>query len=280
MVHIVTFANREADGLHNWLTSMKKFGYEASVIGMGTPWKGWMTRTRAYYDYISKLSSERLIVLIDAFDALACRSAPGLIETYIQFKRPLVVSTETVCLKLLNCRPVTQWWQHHNLIPGRYQYINAGVIMGTREALMEALAYILESGLEDDQLGLCQYIEAHPDKVALDTDSRLIGTITSKSRHDFNDQLIRKDTGTQPYFVHIPGIRGDFGRRYNTIGSKLLGTQFKHYKAIPDILQNKDYQFWLGCVFWLILILTIIWPKVGLGLVLILLIYVLFILYV
>src|SRR5439155_1134062 len=99
MVVICTFANYEAPGLRNWRATMQKFGHETVVLGMGKPWQGWMTRTQEYSNYLRTLPPTTVVVLMDAFDALACRSPEGLLETYLKFNKPVVVSTENICVK-------------------------------------------------------------------------------------------------------------------------------------------------------------------------------------
>lgn len=279
MVVICTFANYESPGLRNWQATMHKFGHEPVVLGMGKPWQGWLTRTQEYFDYVQTLSPATVVVLIDAFDALACRSPEGLLETYLSFGKPLVISTENICNKLLNCRPITQWWQQTLQPKNKYQYVNAGFMIGTAEGLSKTLDFILKSKIQDDQLALCHYVEAYPERVALDTESRLMGTLTMTGWMDFENKygkLIRKSSQAQPYFLHTPGIRWDFGRRYNTWGHQLLGQNFEPYDALPDMVKHNGFRFGMWILFWILLILLIAAPKVALIVLILVFVYVLF----
>ena len=123
MVVILTFANQKTPGLHNWEATMRKFGHDGVVIGMGRKWNGFMTKIQGYQEYISGLPSETIVTITDAFDVMACRPAKGLLEAYLQFQKPLVVSTENICVKSLNCQPVETWWRQTLQPRNRYRYV-------------------------------------------------------------------------------------------------------------------------------------------------------------
>jgi hypothetical protein len=278
MVVIIAFSNRETPGTHNWRVSMQKYGHEA--VGMGTVWKGFMTKIQGYYDYIDALPTHSLSVIIDAFDVFACRSPQDLVETYSNFGKPLVVSTGIGCIPYMSCLPVKKWWQQTQQKPNKYKHVNSGFMMGTREALLHTLRYLLDSGIPDDQLALCHYVEDFPESVALDTESRLIATVPNGLSKDFREeegQPVRITSGAKPYFLHTPGMCWDLGRRYNQWGSRLLGKQFQPYTAFqdafPEMWRQSWFKFFLGLMFWIILILLLVAPKVAFILLVLVFIY-------
>jgi hypothetical protein len=259
---------------------MRHHGHDGVVVGMGLPWQGWTTRTREYYRYVESLPPRTLLVLIDAFDVLACRSPEDLVETFNSFHKPLVVSAEDGCIPYMSCLPVEKWWQQTQQKPNKYKYVNAGFMMGYREALLHVLKYNLESGIPDDQLSLGHYVEAFPEGVALDTESRLIATVTLGWRQDFRNeqgQAVRISSRAKPFFIHTPGMCWDLGRRYNQWGQTLLKADFKPYTsfgdAFPEMLRQSWFKFFLGIMFWLILILLLVAPKIGLLLLAIIFLY-------
>jgi hypothetical protein len=63
------------------------------VLGYGTPWRGYLHRTRVVLDALDNLPEDEVVVLVDAFDTVIKRTA-GLLEAFVAFDCTVLVSNE------------------------------------------------------------------------------------------------------------------------------------------------------------------------------------------
>lgn len=215
MVLIAFVATKATTGSQNLTSTLIKFNYDWARLGAGEKWQGWRYRMTLYRDFCRSLDPQKLIVCMDADDVLAVRSfdQAAFAECFQSFGRSIVVAAETVCFG--NCTPLDEYWSGHPNVPLR-KYANAGVIMGSASELASMYQWMLDTGLEDDQVALGRFINAHPDKVALDSENRLFYCYPTKSEYydpgikwDESNVLSLRDDLTgedqSPYLVHFPG---------------------------------------------------------------------------
>src|SRR6188508_1179063 len=95
-VIVLTVATRETSTLRNAVASLCKFKYNYRVLGLGQPWLGYPTKIRLYHDALFSIMTEvdpnQIVVLMDAYDAIALREPYGLDTLFEKFGQPILLS--------------------------------------------------------------------------------------------------------------------------------------------------------------------------------------------
>ena len=66
-IEIITYATHN-EGTFNELIK-NKYNIPITVLGWGNKWKGFMDKLEQIYNYINKLSDDKIIIIIDGFDS-------------------------------------------------------------------------------------------------------------------------------------------------------------------------------------------------------------------
>ena len=216
------------------LSSLKLHKYSYEVLGMGKPWKGFKTKMENYLDginrYITEKGPDALAVFIDAFDVFCIKDAKKQADAYRAKPRkmPIVVGVEIVCIYTSNCSMNALKWYDSNNIPGGsekvkaalfepekgkdigYSYyesptpvfVNSGFIMGPAIELQAMFQSMVDSGDDDDQLAVINYLDKFPDRIDLDIEEAL-----ARNKIKPRTRLPDEDGEKGPGFVHFPGTR-------------------------------------------------------------------------
>ena len=233
---VITYDNEPNEPTHFYIKTLTNNGWNYRLIGEGEKWEGWVTRMMAYRKELGSLPPDQVVVLTDARDVVCVRSPKAFMDGFNIFKKDIVVSMELTCggrmdvpddIQNAQCKPLTKYWAHHNItrLPHR-KYVNNGLVCGKARALKTMLDWIIANNYKDDQLGLGNYVNEFPDRVALDVDAELLHTSTAGvnagvlsihiQKHD--SPSLAELFGRGAFFLHIAGMGGK-GQRimYNCV---------------------------------------------------------------
>lgn len=235
----------------NFEDSLKKFGWNYRILGLGQKWGGWVWRMKMYREALKKLHPDTKVILSDASDVIALKSPPMNIDDNIN----IMVSGNNNCT-LGICKPITKFIKLRNIV-GKKKFVNAGLIYGKAGKIIDMYSWIIEKGFTDDQLGICLYFEKNYTDLSL--------TIDSENRYFFNnDKNMYNEIPTSAFFVHFPGMRTKDRYFYNFLYS-LMGKEPKnHYNSTASqILENFEKIEYentkpIAIVFWVMIAITIV----------------------
>jgi hypothetical protein len=265
-VKIIAFANDHNEPmLINFINSLKKYGYDYSIIGKDVKWENFMTKIKGYLNYVKSLYSNQLIAIVDAYDVIATGPSDEFISRYKSYGKSLVVGSEIYCGPA--CIPVDNWWKDKEKT--KLQYANSGFFVGPVWHIIEVLEFMLSLNITDDQIAMCNYINTYPEKVALDIKTKLVANILPLDFHYLNfqnERIYHKYTDEYPLFVHTPGKYTDLMIRSNYVGSHVLEKDYQYtplayitneiVKKIPNAVKN--HKTIVGIVLLLLLIVIIL----------------------
>lgn len=85
-------------------------------------------------------------------------------------------------------------------------FLNAGLMVGRAEDLINVITKADINNEEDDQAVLTGYMYSHPDELVLDYDQALFGNNRDTCMFELHDDhLVHQQTKTTPLFIHTPG---------------------------------------------------------------------------
>ena len=215
---LVTTSTTHNPGLDRFIKSAKTHGYKPSVLGMNENKsrghsKGVMGfghgqfgfKLQYLLEFCKKREPDDIILFTDAWDVVMVNDCSVALKIYKSFKKDIVIGAEKICMPNI--------WNFYkfNWFSDTFPYLNSGVIMGKANTIIELIEkYWDESENTEDQL-LWQtiYLE-NKDKIALDTDAKLVlnTCLTNKKYYSYKDNIFTyKETDTQPPIIHVPGRR-------------------------------------------------------------------------
>jgi hypothetical protein len=215
---IITVATHSDYYYPTLVNACRQLGLTLIVLGWGEKWKGYYWKFRLMKNYISTLDDMEIVVFVDAFDVIPLYPEHVITEKFLQFKKPIVISTElppSNLLLYLGYRDI--------FTPYRNKYVNSGCYIGYVKYLKQMFR-IMEFlhpkfHLTDDQVILNKSLE-HPffkKNVALDAKNVLFLTLRTdenllyQGKMNGNNKYYRFHNGTvkwklgDPAFVHGPG---------------------------------------------------------------------------
>jgi len=211
----------------NFEASMRKFKIPYTILGEGEIWRGFVeNKIKGVLRFLKGAGpgAPEIIAVTDCLDFIACRSYDEILDAFMGMKEDLIIGAEAACS--LNCvEPIQYWKQKGDL--GMMRYANGGFYMGKRANVMEMLEYVVSQGDNDDQRCIGKFMNAYPEKVALDNESKLVANMIQKVKEMFyisksTGRLVRKDSKSQPGFLHIPNAGGDKFARVKTFFPPIL----------------------------------------------------------
>jgi len=238
--------------LDNWTNSLKKNGYDHTVIGMGKKWGGWSWRTKQYIEALSRESEEKLFVLTDANDLFFIAPPNELVYNFRTYNSDVVIGGEHNAFtgayrKNLSLKADVIEFAKSRNTSTRYLVPNGGFVMGFRTPLLNLLCGNVKE--EDDQEGYLHNWLEHPESIKIDIYARLIANIVydlpflsgrdderiemdffefvsvPSSNYGEPNRLRVRSTETQacPCAMHFPGKNAE---AYNYYGKTLYPNYF------------------------------------------------------
>ena len=240
---VVLVATKKMPGLVNMLTTLHKFGWQREILGLGQKWGGFGHKMRLVADFCKLQPPERVLIILDAYDALCLRSPRGFLEAFTSFNAQIVIGTETLCNWTgTNCTKLddTYWDDPHNRYSGTdvsgNKYCNGGFVCGYAGDLHKVYSWGLHNGFLDDQKMIGSYIKQHywdgdktTVKIELDALAKLVINdstthVSDQVRYTFKPLEPEKNASTccndlnlihaefrnnasEPWFGHWPGCQ-------------------------------------------------------------------------
>ena len=239
---VISYDNKPTKTTEMFISTCKNNDWVYKMIGLGETWKGFISKMHGYRNFLRTVNPKKIVVVSDARDVVCVRTSKSFVQGFVSFKKSIVVSMELLCQgrfevneteKMYKCAPLKKYWQHHKIekIPDR-KFANSGLIAGYAGELLHMWDWIINNNFNDDQLGVCYYINAFPEKIAVDTDAKLLHTsVFGVNAGIQNIQMQGNDSislaelfGRRAYFLHIPGI--------NNHGQKII------YETVVNIIQS------------------------------------------
>ncbi len=265
---VIGYANRPNCYERNWSASLLQCRYDYQLIGQNEKWKGWITRPKAYLEYLqAESSNETIYVFTDVHDVVAnniINASEEYITKFQQINKSIIIGAEPGCPATC-CRPLTNYWNdNEKKLPNIH--INWGLVSGYRDELIDFMEYlindyeqfsqdvfsnnlmlrILYKGREiiwNEQIVTRRYMDLHPNLFHLDCTSQFIGNILChpvngnvKQYTRRDDKIFNKQYDTYPFFVHTPASNIDGFRRYNHYVSSILKGEYEKAENCMNVL--------------------------------------------
>lgn len=252
---VISYDNNPTNETRIFIKTLEANGWEYEIIGLGETWKGFETKVEGYHKFLKSLPDNKLIVLSDARDVVCLRSNKAFLEGFNTFGKPMVVNMEVFCDGKVEvasdyiggqCVSLTKYWKHHNIVkmPLR-KFVNSGLIAGRVSELRKWLSWTIENKLLDDQMALGSYMNAFPNRIAVDTDAILLHSSTFGVNAGIQEIHMQKNDsptlaelfGRGAFFLHIPGCTAKGQKKVYTTVCKLLEM------GICDKNMSVDYSY-------------------------------------
>ncbi|XP_046571507.1 multifunctional procollagen lysine hydroxylase and glycosyltransferase LH3-like [Haliotis rubra] len=228
---VVTVATDETDGFKRFLRSVKKYGFELKVLGMGEEWDGGDVANYAGGGHKINLLAEGLkkyqdrddllLMFVDSYDVIFNNDPDTIIERFKKFDARVVFSAEGFCWPDRSLQD-----QYPSVTINEKRFLNSGGFMGYAKDVYEMITHESVSNRDDDQLYYTKIFldENLRDKwrIKLDTRSEIfqnlngaLGEVVIKSLGS-RSYLYNLKSGTSPTVVHGNGpIKAEFNRIAN-----------------------------------------------------------------
>lgn len=234
-LYAVSVATHKEGYYDAFVESCHRNNIELVILGYGQPWQGFAWRFLLIKDYVERLDNHDIVVFLDAYDMIAIQHASTIQERFLQFKAPILFSTENVMRKD---------FLTHYIRNGVFGHcpkadISGGAYMGYVYALKQMYSYICQkydcfsndfSQLDDQKIltSLCNDTHFITPQIAYDHSSYIFYTVSlpvstfellfsnkfypdEKYHYIHNKQLYLRQTNQAPCFIHgIANTNMDF----------------------------------------------------------------------
>lgn len=250
-VSVYACATTKGTQVSHFLKSFSQFeGWDVHVVGMGLKWETFRTKMKCYRDALRHVNKKKVVVCLDAYDAVCFRDSAGFLDIFYTYQTPIVVSYEPLCcFTVYNrffqtgcCPNIDRWKKFHQVSLSDPIYVNSGCIVGFAGDIYKMFDWILNFqpfSIIDDQVGVGLYMNEFPEKVKLDLQNKLVFNDNFGERlqiQSLQNGHFRIDVPTQPYFLHFPGIKYRHKKtNYETICSILLGEDIPLHQTVKSI---------------------------------------------
>lgn len=258
---VVTMCNSNISDTHpnteKYRKTLENNGWTYKIIGRGTEWTGFDCKLKTYHLELSSMDPEQLVVVSDSRDVFCIAPPKNFRQAFDSFGKSLLVSMELFAGGSNIYYPEKEYFQvtylggyfeYHNIDKfannnlGR-KFVNSGLIAGKAKDILHFFQWSIENNFTDDQKALGAYMNAFPEKVAADFDSKVLHTCGSMMNASLNNTYQSKDSptfrqllGLESFFLHIPGINISEGQKllYDTISNLIIDGGF-HQKRLIEI---------------------------------------------
>jgi len=234
-LYAISVATHKEGYYDAFVGSCRRNDIELVILGYGQPWQGFAWRFLLMKNYLEKLDDGDIVVFLDAYDIIATQHASIIQERFLQFRSPILFSTEHVLRKD---------FLTHYIRNGVFGHcpradISGGAYMGYVYALKQMYTYICQkhdctsknfSQLDDQKIltSLCNDTNFLQPKIAFDHFSSIFYTVSlpistfqllfsnkfyPDGEHHYiqNNQLYLQQTNQSPCFIHgIANTNMDF----------------------------------------------------------------------
>lgn len=271
-VQVLSVCTREMTVPAHFTQSTQRLGYQVKVIGRNDSWQGWRWRSQEYLKVIKRLPKDRtpieVVILCDCTDVFF--SGPAW-EVYDKFKKdnqPLLINAEGQFsyLDRSGNSGVTREFFDQLAPPDceMSRYPNAGIIIGTVQALTELLTEFIK--YPDDQAAAMELLhqEYH---LAIDYYGRYALSFPPEVYHRDKIKIEQgrliystAHTSERPCVLHYPG------RNVKRLNEHYIAINNFFSTASTGTTDSSSWPWW-------------VWALIALGVVILLILLVLLIVY-
>jgi hypothetical protein len=198
-IHLVTIATKPG-GYLKWLEqSCKRNGTKLTILGMGSEWKGYITKCILVKEFLENLPEDDIVCIIDAYDVLMIQHVEILKDKFI--KHTENTNYKLICaVDIISPNIGTKWYYgtEEDIIINAGTYIGfAGFIKDMYKKMIDL--YNLNKVFSDDQFLLNKFYKNHKNEILIDTNKKFF---YCESLHHIIHIKQKKDDYV---FLHRPG---------------------------------------------------------------------------
>lgn len=249
-------------------------GWDLRVLGVGQKWQSFRTKMELYCEELRRIKPDQVVVCLDAYDAVCARDSSGFEAELKKFRVPIVAGYESVALPTIynkwvriGVAPAIDKWKAHHNIHAKDVFVNSGCIVGRAGEVLGMWEWVLnyeEFTIHDDQIGVGFYMNEFPEKVKLDTESRIVWNdhmFYKTTMEECGDKLVVGGPEQVPYFIHFPGLKGQSGShayRYKKVSAFVIGDDSIMKE---DVGVSTDNRWWLVVVVVIVMVVAALLAK-------------------
>lgn len=201
-----------------FVESLKRFGVEPVVLGMGEPWFGLMTKPKRMRDWLRGYTDE-LVIWTDSFDVVFAAHPDEVAARYLKLwpSMPVLYNAER------GIWPRADLADRFPECGTPWRYLNCGLMIGPPKDMLKVLDWMDLDGMPGDCLDplrpghKCEPNDqawhqmawsAKPTAMAIDTQCEIFQSCSACSMDDFNMAggiISNRLTGTTPMIFHCNG---------------------------------------------------------------------------
>jgi hypothetical protein len=185
-----------------YLPYLQRLLPELVILGLGTPWEGFITKYKLLRTYLQSLDANAIICFVDAYDLLPTKHITKLEQTFLTFEAAhpnikMVVGYDYVD----NAFHEYLSQQIFGIIENSHQRLNSGQFIGRVKHISAIINHILDhtTHFQTDQIELTKYANANPGEIYIDEDQQFF-YVKSKPL-----QQVTCDSSKTYAFVHANG---------------------------------------------------------------------------
>jgi hypothetical protein len=233
---IISCCNSPENNTHektlNFMRTLDENEWNYKIVGRGEIWKGFRTRMEIYLRSLSELDPTDIVVLSDARDVFCLRNPITFIKDFKKYNKKIICSMEIYAEGSNTYNPIRgptgdsndkyrqvhwieNYWKMYNINHSELdrKFVNAGLIAGYAENLIDFFDWALKNNFTDDQKALGAYIDMKPEIIYCDLNAELLHTSGSYvcGGLQYTDVQSRDTptllelSGNKSYFLHVPG---------------------------------------------------------------------------
>lgn len=174
-IHIITVATKPG-GYLKWLEqSCKRNGTKLTILGMGTEWKGYISKYILMNEYLNIIPEDDIICFVDAYDVIMLQNIEILKDKFINHTKntdyKLICAVDTEDIPSTVFKPITKWF--YGIEQDQNHIINSGTYIGTCKFIKKMYKDMIEiynsnNLLSDDQFLLNNFYITHKNEILLD----------------------------------------------------------------------------------------------------------------
>lgn len=205
-IKIVTIATSR-QGYIKWLEeSCIRNGTELIILGLGTEWKGYITKFELMKDFLQNENDDNIVCFVDAYDVIMLKNIEDLKNDFIEYANrnnsKIICSLDPMCetgSELLD-NLITELIRIEFSSSKNLDLINSGLYMGYAKELKILINSMIEisktTGDIDDQKLLNIFYTNNKNIIDIDINKEIFYNVPSSELKD------KKNYGYNPYFIH------------------------------------------------------------------------------
>ena len=234
-LHICTVATEERKTLTQLMTSCKKNGAALTILGMGTPFRGFCEKFVCMQEHIENLPDTDVVLFVDAYDTLILAPPDVILETFLEMRVPFVISVER------NCWPDARLKEKYGPSPTSFRYINSGTYIGYVHHLKKIFHGLspIDPKDNDQTLMTVDYLQ-HPETYTPDSFCQIFFPSCDVKSWEVavdrkNRTLLNLETNTKALVLHGNG----YSPWYQYVYDSLFSDTFSQYRSPLQSQEDK-----------------------------------------